>query len=494
MSLKYRKQCNELIEHAPTMMIETLFTDSRLKVVNGMFFCIQGIMNDGHKFVDMAINNGAVCIVHSDELEMYEEGIFYHKVEDVDDELNRIASIFYNNPSHDLKVYAVTGTNGKTTVTSLIQNILNSKMSTGYIGTINIAYNNKTITAKYTTPEVIDLQKVMADMVNENVKALAIEVSSHSLVQKRVSALEVDTAIFTNLTHEHLDYHGTMEHYFEAKSLLFKDLNEHQTAIINIDDDYGRKLLDLDLDNMITYGIEHEADYQAIDSQYSIDHTTFTLLHDHKTYFVKSNLVAKFNLLNLLAAIAALHQNGMELEDILEAVTHLEQISGRVERINFADKFQVIVDYAHTPDGFESLFKYAKAIVGDKRIISVFGSAGERDILKRKVLGEIANEYSDMIILTADDPRHESVQDISDEIAEGIDKNYIVIENRYDAIYQAIQLANKDDIILVLGKGNDQYMATEAGKEPYMGDVNIVKEILEEYKEVEERDDEKQIY
>lgn len=494
MGLNYSKTLNELIEGAPEVQIDHLFTDSRKASENGMFFCIKGIMNDGHKFVDSAINNGAVCIVHCDDLTHYKEGVLYYKVNDVDDELNRVASLFYDDPSSKLKVFGVTGTNGKTTVTSLIQDILNSQINTGYIGTINIAYNNKTISAEYTTPEVIDLQHVMAEMVSENVKALAIEVSSHALIQKRVMALNVDYPIFTNLTHEHLDYHGTMEHYFEAKSELFKHLTEDQHAIINIDDEYGRKLLDLEIPNYVTYGIDHDADYRAINAEYSFDHTKFTLVHQQKEYEVVSNLVAKFNLSNLLAAIAALHESGMALEDIISKVNHLKQISGRVERINFDDDFQVIVDYAHTPDGFESLFKYAKSIVKDKRIISVFGSAGERDILKRKVLGEIANEYSDMIILTADDPRNESVADISKEIAEGIDKNYIVIENRYDAIYQAIQLANKCDIILVLGKGNDQYMALESGREPYIGDVNIVNEILEEYEEAKERENHEQIY
>lgn len=492
MELLKNKNLSNLIDDAPSIEIKSLFTDSRKKVNQGIFFCVKGILNDGHKFVDMAIENGAVCIIHSDDLANYNDEVYYYKVRDVNRELNRIASLFYNDPSSKLDVFAVTGTNGKTTVTSLIQKILNTKVNTGYIGTINIAYNNKTIQAEYTTPDVIDLQKHMSNMVNDNVKALAIEVSSHSLIQKRTSALKYDYAIFTNLTHEHLDYHGTMESYFEAKALLFNTLNDKQTAIINVDDEHGLRLANSDIPNIVTYGIDTDADYRAINTEYFIDKTTFTLVVNEKQYEVVSNLVAKFNLANLLAAIAALNTYGMSIEDIISAVRDMDQISGRVERVDFED-FQVIVDYAHTPDGFESLFKYAKAIVKDKKIISVFGSAGERDILKRKVLGEIANKYSDMIILTEDDPRNESVADISRQIAEGITSKYITIENRYDAIYQAIELANRDDIILVLGKGNDQYMALASGKEPYMGDVNIVKEILSEYKEAKEIEDE-QIY
>lgn len=492
MELLKKKDLATLINDAPSMEIKNLFTDSRKKVDQGIFFCVKGILNDGHKFVDMAIKNGAVCIVHSDDLSSYKDTIVYHRVNDVNSELNRIASEFYDDPSSKLDVFAVTGTNGKTTVTSLIQNILNTKVNTGYIGTINIAYNNKTIQAEYTTPDVIDLQRHMSNMVNDNVKALAIEVSSHSLIQKRVSALKYDYAIFTNLTHEHLDYHGTMESYFEAKALLFNTLTDQQTAVINVDDKYGQRLANSEIANIVTYGIDNPADYRAINTEYFIDKTTFTLVVADKEYEVVSNLVAKFNLANLLAAIATLNTYGMSIEEIIAVVKDMDQISGRVERVDF-ENFQVIIDYAHTPDGFESLFKYAKAIVKDKKIISVFGSAGERDILKRKVLGEIANKYSDMIILTEDDPRNESVADISKQIAEGITNKYITIENRYDAIYQAIELANRDDIILVLGKGNDQYMALASGKEPYMGDVNIVKEILSEYKEIEENKDE-QVY
>lgn len=488
MGINYSKRLNELVAIDSDLVIERLITDSRKHAENGMFFCVKGLVNDGHKFVDKAIANGAIAIVHSDELESYDENVVYIEVFNVADELNRVASLFYNNPSDALKVFAVTGTNGKTTVSSLIQDILNYEVNTGYIGTINISYNNKSITAQYTTPEVIDLQRVMADMVAENVKALAIEVSSHSLVQKRVNALNYDYAIFTNLSHEHLDYHGTMEEYFNAKALLFKDLSNDQFAIINADDEYGQRLLEMDIINKVSYGIDNEADFYAKDITYSVDQTKFTLVVENVEYLVVSNLVAKFNISNLLAAIAALATDGMSIETIIEIVKDLKQISGRVERINFNDEFTVIVDYAHTPDGFEKLFKYAKSIIEDKRIISVFGSAGERDVLKREILGDIANEYSDMIILTADDPRKESVSDICEEISTNMTVNHIVIENRYDAIYQAIELANRGDIILVMGKGNDQYMALSNGKETYPGDVNIVKEILAHYQDMNEED------
>lgn len=488
MEYKYTKQLSELVDIDSNITISNLVTDSRKRVEDGMFFCIKGLINDGHSYATSAVRNGCTCIVHSDELSTYHDDIVYIQVIDVVDELNRIARIFYNDPSSKLDVFAITGTNGKTSVASIIHDILNPYKSTGYIGTLNMSYNNKVIQAQYTTPEVIDLQEVMADMVMDNVKALAIEVSSHALIQKRVGALSYNYAVFTNLSHEHLDYHGTMDEYFEAKALLFENLGHDQYAIINADDEYGQRLLEKEIHNKVSYGIDNEADYMAKDIDYGLTQTHFTLSVKGQEYPVESNLVAKFNISNVLAAIAVLHTYGLEIEKIIAEIKVLKQISGRVERISFDEDFQVIVDYAHTPDGFLKVFEYAKSIVEDKRIISVFGSAGERDVLKRKVLGEIANDYSDMIILTADDPRNESVHDISEQIGEGITQNYIVIEDRYDAIHQAISLANKNDIILVLGKGNDEYMALPAGKEKYLGDVNIVNEIRADYLEAKRND------
>ncbi|NLC54424.1 MAG: UDP-N-acetylmuramoyl-L-alanyl-D-glutamate--2,6-diaminopimelate ligase [Erysipelothrix sp.] len=472
---------NELLSGQPKIKIEGLFTDSRIKLENGMFFCVKGLINDGHTYVTDAIANGAVCIIHSDDLTFYDKNIHYIKVESVLDTLNDIGAKFYKYPSKNLEVFGVTGTNGKTTVAFLLKSVLNRYKKTGYIGTINIQYDDQKIEALHTTPDVLDLQKVLADMLKADVRAVAIEISSHSLEQKRVQALEVDYAIFTNLSHEHLDYHGTMDNYFNAKAKLFEGLTKEQVAIINIDDEYGKTLLERSGGTNITYGIESKADYMAKDIDFSNHFTTFNLIIKENIYPITTNLVAKFNIYNLLAVIAALCESGLEIEKIVESVKTLDQVDGRVEPIVLGQNMQIIVDYAHTPDGFEKIFKYADEIKGDKKIIGVFGSAGERDVLKRRMLGEIADKYCDMIILTEDDPRKECVTAIANKIAEGISGNYVIIENRYDAIYQAIELANEDDVILLLGKGNDQYMARVNGKEFYLGDVEISKKIVQEY-------------
>ena len=478
---EYAKNLSELIVGEPSMKIEVLFTDSRKNVRNGMFFCVKGLVNDGHTYVDDAILNGAICVVHSDDLSFYAPNIHYIQVDNVLDTLNAAAASFYDYPSSKLEVFGVTGTNGKTTVSYLLKNILDKFKKSGYIGTISIQYDNKTIESLHTTPDVLELQEVLADMVKANVKAVAIEVSSHSLEQKRTQALEIDYAIYTNLSHEHLDYHGTMENYLEAKLKLFTNLKDNQKAIINIDDDHGQEILDQSTGINITYAINQPADYRAINIEYFKSKTKFDLVINDNIYPVETNLVAKFNVYNLLAVIAALAESGIDVNDIIEKVLNLVQVDGRVELVDLGQNMTVIVDYAHTPDGFEKIFNYAEEIKGDKRIIAVFGSAGERDIIKRTLLGEIADKYCDMIILTEDDPRNESVQAISNKIAEGISGNHIIIENRYDAIYQALELANEKDIILILGKGNDQFMAREHGREFYLGDGEIAKKVIREY-------------
>lgn len=479
MEKSYSIYLNELIKDAPSIEIKNIFSDSRLGSESGMFFCVKGLINDGHHYVKQAIENGAVAIVYHDELSEYKEGIYYHQVEDVNTTLNEFAAKFYKNPSEKLNVFAVTGTNGKTTVASLIKDILSEYESVGYIGTINIEYANKKLASSHTTPEVISLQEIMAKMVDEDIKSLAIEVSSHAIEQKRVLALNYNFAIFTNLSHEHLDYHGTMENYYNTKASLFKNNNKH-ISIINNDDEYGKRLISELNDNVVTYGILESADFYAKDIVYGITNTSFTLVYNENEYEVVSNLVAEFNVYNLLASIATLVSYGLDINKLVESVKNLNQISGRVQRIDCGQNFEIIVDYAHTPAGFLEILKYAKSIVNDKKIITVFGSAGKRDILKRKILGEVASEFSDLIILTEDDPRNESVLDISKQIAEGIDSNYVIVENRYDAIYQAIELANSNDIILILGKGDDRFMARNS-KEEYPGDVAITVEILREY-------------
>lgn len=474
------KTLNQLFLNTAKIQIENLMIDSRKKAKNAIFYCIKGIVNDGHKFINQAIEQGAIVIVHSEEVKDKVKDIIYIKVDDVLDALNESAKIFFDDPASKMIMFGVTGTNGKSTIAKTIKEIYSKYKKTGYSGTISIEYGQKVEKPNYTTPESIEMLELLKRMVNHKMKAAALEVSSQGLDQKRVDAVHFDVAIFTNLTHDHLDYHGTLENYYLAKKKLFSLLKEDAASIINIDDAYGERLFKELEHKKFSYSIEKEADYQAIDIEYFASHTNFTLKIENESYHCRTNFVSQFNLSNLLAIIAACHQAKMPLADILSELDHLPQVDGRMNVIDLHQGFNCIVDYAHTPDGFDKIYKFAQTITPlNKKIITVFGSAGKRDSKKRPILGSISDQYADMIILTEEDPRNESALDIAHEIASGIKETpYIIILDRYDAIYQALELANSNDTVLVLAKGNEQYIDRLYGKEYWMSDEAAVREIL----------------
>ena len=474
---------NLMFKDAPDIDIDSIMLDSRQKLSNAIFFCIKGNIHDAHQYVEQAINNGAIAIVYSDDLSVYHENIIYIKVVDVFKSLIESTEIFYHSPSSSMTIFGVTGTNGKTSISNIIKDILNKYEKTGYIGTLGVFYDNIRIDGSLTTPDINQMNNALAIMRDDGVKACAIEVSSIGIDQRRIANINFDYAIFTNLTHDHLDYHGTMENYYLSKKQFFDDLKSNQTAITNVDDAYGLDIVANTPAKIITYGIDNEADYQAKDIELFADKTLFTLRIHGSEYRVETNLVARFNVYNLLSTIAALHQHGLSIDMILTNVKQISQIEGRMERIDHHQPFNILVDFAHTPDGIEKVMQYATSITPKtSRIIAVFGSAGKRDIKKRPIFGELADKYCDMIILTEDDPRDESVYDICQQIAKGIeDTNYIIIEDRFDAIRQAIELANSKDTIIILGKGDEKFLYEEFGKEPYIGDDQAVIEILDNY-------------
>ncbi|MDI9519470.1 MAG: UDP-N-acetylmuramoyl-L-alanyl-D-glutamate--2,6-diaminopimelate ligase [Bacillota bacterium] len=483
-----------LFQNAPDIEIKSLMSDSRKKRPDSIFFCVKGMMFNGHRFINQAIENGAKVIVHSESLEDINPDITYIKVKNVQQAFNSVADAFYGRASSKLRMFGITGTNGKSSVASLIKDLLDEYEPTGYIGTIAIEYGSVKLEPTLTTPEVDDLHGILRDMVNANIKACALEVSSIGIEQERVSSIDFDVAIFTNLTHDHLDYHGNMENYYEIKKRFFDSIKPTGTVITNVDDTYGLSIVEDVSCKVLTYGIHNEADYQAINFQIMKDKTVFTLVCFGRRYKVETNLVAMFNIYNLLACLAALDSQGFNIEKMIPKLTNIKQIEGRMQRIDLGQPFNIIVDFAHTPDGIKKVCEYASKITPKgNRIISVFGSAGKRDTKKRKIFGEIADKYCDMIILTEDDPRDESVYDIAMEIASGIkETNYVIIEDRYYAIQQAIELALANDTILILGKGNETFIYREFGTEQYLGDDKVVKETIN--KIMEERNEIEQVY
>ena len=462
--------------------IENIMVDSRKKLDNSIFFCLVGLTVNGHKFINNAIENGAIVIVHCDDVEKI-DGITYIKVEDTTKALNNFANYFYGEPSHNMKIYGVTGTNGKTTISYITHDLLN-KLNTksGYIGTLGYEYDGQMKEQYFTTPNINDLHMMLKEMVDANCKACAIEISSQGLDLHRTDSLNVDVACYTNLTHDHLDYHKTYENYFNAKARLFENMKKDGVACINIDDEYGPKMAERCSCRVVTYGIDNDADYKANDLKLYEDHSEFTLVHDNKSYFINTNMVAKFNISNLLATIASLVETGYKMEDIIPLLDSIETVPGRCMHINEGQDFNVIVDYAHTPDGFVKILDYAKAITPiDKKILVVFGLRGSGDTEKRPVCGKIVDEYCDEIIITCDDNHYEDINSILDGIESGI-KNHKAhrFEFRDKAIEFAIGECHSGDTLCILSKGLEVFCKVGDGMVPYEGDHNVASRVLKE--------------
>lgn len=474
---------NELVQGAPEIEISGLSSDSRSIQKGDMYFCMEGMNFDGHSFVDEVVEKGAAAIVHSKDLADMKRGVAYIKVDNVMKALNQIASRFNGSPSSNMQVFAVTGTNGKSTVSSIIEDVYSHFHPCGYIGTIAIRYRDVILPPSLTTPDPITMQKALHDMKEAGMEAVALEVSSHGLELGRVMGVDFDYAIYTNLTHDHLDFHGTFENYFDAKHKLFTQLKPSGTAIFNLDDSYAAAMMEGCRGRCVTFSLCKNADYYASNITLHKNGTTFTLHHGEESYEVETNLIANYNISNLMAAAAAMCEAGIPMQDLVPLFKHIRQIEGRMERIDEGQPFNVFVDFAHTPDGLRKVFTYAQAITSsDGAIIAVFGSAGKRDTRKRRIFGEIADEYCDMVILTEDDPRDEDPKEIANEIKQGIVKtNSIYIEDREEAITQAIESANPNDTILILGKGDEVFMYREFGRSPWKGDHIVAKEACIQY-------------
>ncbi|NLD10243.1 UDP-N-acetylmuramoyl-L-alanyl-D-glutamate--2,6-diaminopimelate ligase [Aminicella lysinilytica] len=473
-----------LFSNQPDIEITGLAMDSRRVKTGNVFFCIEGLEADGHDFAGKAVEAGAVAIVHSKDIPE-QKGIVYIKSNHVGDELNRACDIFNGRPSSSLTVFGVTGTNGKSTTSSIISDIYSAKEPCGYMGTIAVRYGSYSRVPTLTTPDQIEVHADLAEMVDHGMKAAAMEVSSHGLAMGRVDTVDFDCAIFTNLTYDHLDYHKTMENYFEAKKILFKNIKKDGVAVLNADDEASIDGLKACCNcRYVTYGtgVLGKADYQAEDISLSTKGTTFVLNCKGERYPVSTNLVALYNIYNLLAAIGAMHECGMPIEQMLPLIEDIPQVDGRMEIIDEGQDFNVIVDYAHTPDGFDKVFEYADEITKNGGgIIAVFGSAGKRDKVKRKILGQIAGRHCRTVVVTEEDPRNEKAEDIGAEIMSGVKESGckgIFVPDRIEAIDKAMSLARKGDLVLILGKGDESYMYYEDGRAPFIGDNEAAKRAI----------------
>ena len=441
--------------------IDNIVYDSRKVVPDSMFICITGFKTDGHIYIDQAIQKGATAIMIEKDLDTYVDGITYIKVKNTRKTMAVIAKNFYQNPSKELDLIGITGTNGKTSTTYMIKSILEvSNKKTNLIGTIANYIAGEEIEADRTTPESIDLQRMFRKMVDYNIDACVMEVSSHSLELQRVMGSEFKIGVFTNLTPEHLDFHESIDKYLNAKKKLF-----YQTSlcnIINIDDKGGRKILE-EISKLstpiLTYGLKKDADIFAQNIEMSMKHISFDLITPKYTEKIIVNIPGKFTVYNALAAIAVSYGLGIDIKYIKEGLSNIKGVAGRMESIDEFSNFAVIVDYAHTPDALENLIKSAREFT-QNRLITVFGCGGDRDPKKREIMGKISGEYSDLTIITSDNPRSEDPMKIIKMIEKGIkstNANYFIEENRREAIALALRNAQKGDVVLIAGKGHETY-------------------------------------
>ncbi|MDR4946287.1 UDP-N-acetylmuramoyl-L-alanyl-D-glutamate--2,6-diaminopimelate ligase [Neobacillus cucumis] len=456
--------------------ITSIENDNRKVQKGSLFICIKGYTVDGHDFAESAVNNGAAAILAERPLNLEVPVVI---VKDTTRAMAVLADAFYGQPTKKLHLIGITGTNGKTTTSHLIEKILaDAGKKTGLIGTMYTKIADKTIETKNTTPESLTLQKTFKQMVEAGVDAAVMEVSSHALDLGRVHGCDYDVAVFTNLTQDHLDYHQTMEEYKRAKSLLFAqlgntfDLSKPKFAVLNADDAASEMYSRSTAAHVVTYGIEQKADIMAHNIQMTPKGTTFDLVFEGGIYPIQMQLIGKFSVYNVLASVTAALVSGLEIKQVIHSIESVEGVSGRFELVNAGQDFTVIVDYAHTPDSLENVLKTIQHFA-KKKVFVIVGCGGDRDRTKRPLMAQIACQYATDPILTSDNPRSEDPIAILKDMEDGVQgKKYQVIPDRRKAIYTAVNEASPGDIILIAGKGHETYQII--GKEVYDFDDRLV--------------------
>ncbi len=434
-------------------------SDSREVKAGFAFVCIAGVTADGHNYAQKAVDMGAVVVITERKIGLPCELV----VDDTRALYADMCAAWFGYPSNSLKLIGVTGTNGKTSITYMLKSILEAAgHKVGLIGTIHNMIGDEIIETKNTTPGVYELNRLFSLMNTKGCDYVVMEVSSHALDQKRVCNLCFEAAIFTNLTQDHLDYHITMENYYEAKKKLF---NMCKTAVINFDDEYGKKLCN-ELDcHVVSYSLTDESTYSAKAVNYFPACVEYELVNDNGFNHIKFNTGGAFSVYNSMCAAITALEIGLPIDTITKAIASIEGIKGRAESVPTGRDFTVIIDYAHTPDGLKNILKTFRECQKN-RVIVLFGCGGDRDKTKRPIMGKIAVRYADFVIITSDNPRSENPDAIIKDILVGTEGSAVpvtVIENRIEAIKYAVSIAKKDDIIVLAGKGHETYQILRDG-------------------------------
>lgn len=461
------------------VMVNHIHFDSRKVEMDDVFVAVRGTVTDGHNYIQNAVDSGVRAVVCEELPELLVNGVTYLKVPDCNSALAVMASNFYGNPSKNLKLVGITGTNGKTTVTTLLYHLFKKAgYKVGLLSTIKVMVDNKEHPASHTTPDVITINDYLSKMNVEGVEFCFMEVSSHGIHQKRSEGLHFAGAVFTNLSHDHLDYHKTFADYRDTKKKLFDSLPKTAFALVNVDDKNGLVMLQNTKAKKHTYALKTYADYRAqiLERQFS---GQLLKLDDNELW---SRLIGDFNAYNLLAIYAVADLLGLEKLETLRLMSELETVDGRFQYHISKEKITAIVDYAHTPDALKNVLITINTLrTGNEKVITVVGCGGDRDKSKRPVMGHIASEMSDQAIFTSDNPRTEPPATIIEEMEKGVEpqntKKVLSIENRKQAIKTACKLAMANDIILVAGKGHETYQETNGVRVDF-DDFKEVKEAL----------------
>lgn len=462
--------------------INSMTIDSRKAGEGVLFVAMVGMTVDGHKFIPSAYDKGSKAVLIEHPIDNIPDDLTVIQVDNARDALAVMAGNFYNHPSKSLNMIGVTGTNGKTSTTYFIESVLSHiNRKTAVIGTVEIRIGGKKREIDFatsTTPDTIELNQMLRIMADESCDDVVMEVSSHSLELKKVKGIDFNVGVFTNLTQDHLDFHKTMENYCKAKAKLFKMCHY---GVINADDPWADKIAEGATCDIMTYSIDKQSDLQAKDIEYLMDRVHFTVNINGSDVRFELKVPGRFSVYNALAAIGAMLSMGIDVENIKEGINNIKGVPGRIQNIPNDKGFNVIVDYAHTPDGLENIINAVREFTKG-RIITVFGCGGDRDRTKRPIMGKIVAELSDIAVVTSDNPRSEEPNSILKEIEVGvkpITDNYEMIVDRKEAIKKAIQMAQKGDSVIIAGKGHENYQIL-GDKTIHFDDAEVAKEILGE--------------
>ena len=474
----YKTRLEEIIG-STNVAISSVTFDSRKVKKDSLFIATRGTASDGHHYIEVAIEAGAVAVVCEDLPETLKENVTYVKVLDSSASLGYIACNFYDNPSEKLKLVGITGTNGKTTTVTLLFNLFRGLgYNVGLLSTVENKINTTVIPSTHTTPDALALNELLSKMVEAGCQYAFMEVSSHAIVQHRITGLKFTGAAFSNITHDHLDYHKTFEEYIRAKKLFFDNLQDDAFALTNKDDRNGMVMLQNTKAKKYTYGLKSIADFKC---RVVENHLNGLLLSiDNQEVWVK--LIGSFNAYNVLVVYAISQLLKQDRVQVLTTLSNLNSVEGRFQYIKSKTGVVAIVDYAHTPDALKNVLETIKDIrTGNEQVITLAGCGGDRDAAKRPIMAQIACEYSNKVILTSDNPRSENPEDILNQMQAGINpvdaKKTLRISDRKEAIRTAVAFAKEGDIILIAGKGHEKYQEIQGVKHPF-DDFEIVKELF----------------